>query len=106
VTLARYREWTGRAADAVKVLRDGLAAFPKSWEIGVALSKLLERRGEFEEALGLAQETVKLAPFRPDAWRSLAAVRSVLGPKAEAEEARQKAAQAEKRLKELRAKAS
>ena len=106
VTLARYREWTGRAADAVKVLRDGLAVFPKSWEIGVALSKLLERRGEFEEALSLAQETVKLAPFRPDAWRALAAVRSVLGPKAEAEEARQKAAQAEKRLKELRAKAS
>jgi tetratricopeptide (TPR) repeat protein len=104
VTLARYREWTGRAEDGVAVLKEGRKAFPKSWEIAVALAGLLERRGEFEEALGLAQETVRLAPFRPEAWRALAALKGILGPKAEADEARQKAAQAEKRLKELRAK--
>jgi tetratricopeptide (TPR) repeat protein len=103
VTLARYREWTGRAADAVSVLRNGLDAFPKSWEIGVALARLLERRGDFEDSLEVAQEATRNAPFRPEAWRALAAVKGVLGPKAEADEARQKAAQAEKRLKELRA---
>ncbi len=104
VTLARYREWTGRPDDGVRLLKDGRAAFPKAWEIAVALSRLLERRGEFEESLEVAQETVRIAPFRPDAWRALAAVKGVLGPKAEADEARQKAAQVEKRLKELRSK--
>ena len=103
VTLARYREWTGRAETAVSVLRDGKDAFPKSWEIGVALARLLERRGDFEESHEAAQETTRNAPFRPEAWRALAAVKGVLGPKAEADEARQKGAQAEKRLKELRA---
>jgi len=104
VTLARYREWTGRAEEGVRVLRDGRAAFPKSWEIAVALSRLLERRGEFEESLEFAQEAVKIAPFRPEAWRALADVKSVLGPKAESDEARQKAAQADRRLRELRSK--
>ncbi len=104
VTLARYREWTGRAEDGVRVLNEGRAAFPRSWEIAIALARLLERRGEFEESLELAQEAVKSAPFRPEAWRALAAVRSVLGPKAEADEARQKAVQVEKRLKALREK--
>jgi tetratricopeptide (TPR) repeat protein len=104
VTLARYREWTGHPEQGVAVLRDGKAVFPKSWEIGVALARLLERRGDFEESLELAQETTRIAPFRPDAWRALAGVKGVLGPKAEADEARQKAAQAEKRLKDLRAK--
>ncbi len=46
---------------------------------------------------------MKSAPFRPEAWRALAAVKSVLGPKADADEARQRAVQAEKRLKALRA---
>jgi tetratricopeptide (TPR) repeat protein len=104
VTLARYREWTGRPDDGVGVLKEGLAAFPKSWEIAVALSRLLERRGEFEESFELAQEAVRIAPFRPEVWRALADVKSVLGPKAEADEARQKASQADKRLRELRAK--
>ena len=104
VTLARYREWTGRAEDGVRVLNEGRAAFPKSWEIAIALARLLERRGEFEESLELAQEAVRSAPFRPEAWRALAVVRSVLGPKAEADEARQKAVQVEKRLKALREK--
>jgi serine/threonine-protein kinase len=102
VTLARYREWTARAAEGVDLLRQGAAAFPKSWEIGVALARLLERRGDFEDSLAVAQETTRIAPFRPEAWRALAAVKGVLGPKAEADEARQKGAQAEKRLKELR----
>ena len=106
VILARYREWTGRPDEALKMLRDGLAAFPKSWEIAAQLAKMLERRGEFEEALEVAQESVKAAPFRPEAWRALAAVKGILGPKAEADEARQKAAQADKRLKELRARQS
>ncbi|MGA7990992.1 MAG: protein kinase [Thermoanaerobaculia bacterium] len=104
VTLARYREWTGRPDDGVRVLKDGRAAFPKSWEIAVALSRLLERRGEFEESLELAQEAARIAPFRPEAWRALGAVKGVLGPKSEAEEARQRAVQAEKRLRELRLK--
>jgi tetratricopeptide (TPR) repeat protein len=104
VTLARYREWTGRADDGVAVLKAGRSAFPKTWEIEVALARLLERRGEFEEALEVAQEIARTAPFRPEAWRALAEVRSVLGPRAEADEARQKGAQAEKRLQELRAK--
>jgi tetratricopeptide (TPR) repeat protein len=103
VTLARYREWTGRAEAAVSVLRDGKDAFPKSWEIGVALARLLERRGDFESSLETALEATRNAPFRPEAWRALAAVKGVLGPKAEADEARQKGGQAEKRLKELRA---
>jgi tetratricopeptide (TPR) repeat protein len=104
VTLARYREWTGRADDGIAVLREGLAALPKSWEIAVALARFLERRGDFEDALEIAQDAVRLAPFRPEAWRALAAVKGIVGPKAEADEARQKAPQAEKRLRELRAK--
>lgn len=102
VTLARYREWTGRADDGIRLLKDGRKAFPRSWEIAVALARLLERRGEFDEALEIAQETVRIAPFRPDPWRALAGIRGVLGPKSEAEEARHKAAQADKRLRELR----
>jgi tetratricopeptide (TPR) repeat protein len=104
VTLARYREWTGRPEDGVRVLKDGRTAFPKSWEIAVALSRLLERRGEFEESLELAQEATRIGPFRPETWRALAAVKGVLGPKSEAEDARQKAAQAERRLREMRLK--
>jgi Flp pilus assembly protein TadD len=104
VTLARYREWTGRADDGIAVLREGLASLPKSWEVAVALARFLERRGDFEDALEVAQDAVRLAPFRPEAWRALAAVKGIVGPKAEADEARQKAAQAEKRLRELRAK--
>jgi tetratricopeptide (TPR) repeat protein len=104
VTLARYREWTGRPEDGIRILKDARAAFPKSWEVAVALSRLLERRGEFEESLAVAQEASRIAPFRAEAWRALAAVKGVLGPKSDAEEARQKAVQAEKRLRELRLK--
>ena len=105
-TLARYREWTGRAPDAVALLKEGRAAFPRSWEIGVALARLLERRGDFDDALEIALETTRFAPVRPEAWRALAGVKGILGPKAEADEARQKAAQAEKRLKELASKSA
>ncbi len=104
-TLARYREWTGRGAEALEVLRAGLKAFPRSWEISVALARLLERQGDFDGSLAAAQEATALAPFRPEAWRALAAAREILGPKAEADEARRKASAADARLKELRAKA-
>ncbi|HVO51736.1 MAG TPA: tetratricopeptide repeat protein [Thermoanaerobaculia bacterium] len=106
VTLARYREWTGRADDGIAVLREGRAALPKSWEIAVALAGFLERKGDFEDALEVAQDAVRLAPFRPEVWRALAAVKGIVGPKAEADEARQKAAQADKRIRELRAKSA
>ena len=65
-------------------------------------ARLLERRGAFEEALAAAQDAARLAPFRPEGWAALAAIRGLLGPKEEAGDARRKAAQADRRLKTLR----
>ena len=103
VTLARYREWTGRADDGVALLAERASAFPESWEIAIADARHLERRGDFEEALAAAQDTARLAPLRPEGWGALAAIRGILGPKEEANEARRKAGQAERRLRTLRA---
>jgi tetratricopeptide (TPR) repeat protein len=102
VTLARYREWTGRASEGATLLAEGRKAFPESWEIAVAEARLLERRGAFEEALSAAQDAARLAPFRPESWRALAAIRGILGTKEEADEARRKAAHADRRLRGLR----
>jgi len=103
LTLARYREWTGRADEGVALLAEARKAFPESWEIATAEARHLERRGAFEEALAAAQDAVRLAPFRPEGWGALAAIRGILGPKEEASEARRKAGQAERRLRSLRA---
>ncbi|HEX7529153.1 MAG TPA: hypothetical protein VF425_08585, partial [Thermoanaerobaculia bacterium] len=102
VTLARYREWTGRAAEGATLLAEGRKTFPESWEIAVEEARHLERRGAFEGALFAAQDAARLAPFRPEGWRALAAIRSVLGTKEEAAEARRKAAAADRRLRSLR----
>ncbi|HSB62960.1 MAG TPA: protein kinase [Thermoanaerobaculia bacterium] len=102
LTLARYREWTGRADEGVALLARGRKAFPESWEIATAQARHLERRGAFEDALAAAQEAVRLAPFRPESWSALAAIRGILGPKEEANDARRKAGQAEGRLRSLR----
>ena len=102
VTLARYREWTGRAGEGATLLAGGRKVFPESWEIAVEDARHLERRGAFEKALSAAQEATRLAPFRPDGWRALAAIRGILGTKEEAAEARRKAAHADRRLRGLR----
>ena len=102
VTLARYREWTGRADDGAALLLEGREAFPDSWEVAVAEARHLERRGAFEEALASAREATRLAPFRPEGWRALAALRGILGTKEQAAEARKKAAHAEGRLRSFR----
>ncbi|HMA29019.1 MAG TPA: tetratricopeptide repeat protein, partial [Thermoanaerobaculia bacterium] len=104
LTLARYREWTGRAEEGVALLARGRKAFPESWEIATAHARHLERRGAFEEALAAAEEAARLAPFRPEGWSALAAIRGILGPRDEASEARRRAGQAERRLRSLRAK--
>ena len=100
--LARYREWTGRADEGVALLAEGRKAFPESWEIASAHARHLERRGDFEEALAAAQEAARLAPFRPRAWGALVRIRGILGPPEAANEARRRAAQADRRLRELR----
>ena len=64
--------------------REGRKAFPESWEIATAQAQHLERRGAFEEALAAAQDAARLAPFRPEGWGALAAIRGILGPKEEA----------------------
>ena len=104
LTLARYREWTGRADEGVALLAKARKAFPESWEIATAQARHLERRGAFEEALAVAQEAARLAPFRPEGWGALAAILGILGPKEEASDARRKAGVAERRLRSLRAK--
>jgi tetratricopeptide (TPR) repeat protein len=102
VALARYREWTGQASEGATLLAEGRKAFPVSWEIAVEEAQHLERRGAFEEALAAAQDAARLAPFRPEGWRSLAAIRGVLGTKEQADAARRKAAQADRKLRGLR----
>jgi tetratricopeptide (TPR) repeat protein len=102
VTLARYREWMGRADEGVALLAEGRKAFPESWELATAHARHLERRGAFEEALAAAQEGARLAPFRPEGWSALAATRGILGPKEEAADARRKAAHANRRLTNMR----
>jgi tetratricopeptide (TPR) repeat protein len=102
VTLARYREWTGRADDAMTLLAEGRTAFPVSWELALAQVGQFERRGNFEDALSAAQDAARFGPFRPDGWRALAAIRGILGSKEQATEARKKAAHAEARLRALR----
>jgi tetratricopeptide (TPR) repeat protein len=103
LTLARYREWTGRADEGVALLKEARRALPQSWEIASAEARHLERRGAFEEALSAAQEAVRLAPFRPRAWGALVRIRGILGPQEEANEVRRKAALADSRLTELKA---
>jgi tetratricopeptide (TPR) repeat protein len=98
VTLARYREWMGRADEGVALLAEGRKTFPESWELATAHAQHLERRGAFEEALAAAEEAARLAPFRPEAWSVLAATRGILGPKEAAADARRKAAHAARRL--------
>lgn len=102
VTLGRYREWTGRADEGVTLLAEGRKAFPVSWELAVAEARHLERRGAFEKALSAAQDAARLAPFRPEGWRALAAIRAILGTKEQAENARRKAASADLKLRSLR----
>ena len=102
VTLARYREWTDRAREGATLLAAGRKAFPESWEIAVEEARHLERRGAFEDALAAAQDAARLAPFRPEGWRALAAIRGILGTKEEAVEARRKATNADRRLRGLR----
>ncbi len=103
LTLARYREWTGRADEGVALLARGRKAFSDSWEMATAHARHLERQGAFEDALAAAQEATRLAPFRPESWGALAAIRGILGPKEDASDARRKAGQAERRLRSLRA---
>ena len=67
----------------------------------MAEARHLERRGAFEEALSAAQDAARLAPFRPEGWRALAEIRGILGTKEEADEARRKAAHADRRLRSL-----
>ncbi len=102
VTLARYREWTGRAGEGAALLAEGRKAFSESWEIAAEEARHLERRGAFEEALSAAQDAARLAPLRPEGWRALAAIRGILGTKEDAAEARRKAAHADLRLRSLR----
>jgi len=102
VTLARYREWTGRADEGVALLAEGRKAFPISWELAIAEARHLERRGAFEQALSAAQDAARFAPFRPEGWSALAAVRGILGTKEQADAARRRAARAESRLRSLR----
>jgi tetratricopeptide (TPR) repeat protein len=102
LTLARYREWMGRADEGVALLAEGRKAFPESWELATAHARHLERRGAFEKALAAAEEAARLAPFRPEGWSVLAATRGILGPKEEAADARRKAAHANRRLRNMR----
>ncbi|MEO8585231.1 MAG: protein kinase [Acidobacteriota bacterium] len=102
VTLARYRVWTGRAGEGAALLAEGRKAFPESWEIAVEEAGHLERRGAFDQALSAAQDAARLAPFRPDGWRALAAILGIVGTKEEAAEARRKATNADRRLRGLR----
>jgi len=91
--------YTPTGADTL--LAEGRKAFPESWEIAVEEAGHLERRGAFEGALSAAQDAARLAPFRPDGWRALAAIRGILGTKEEAAEARRKAGHADLRLRGL-----
>ena len=102
VTLARYREWMGRADEGVALLGEGRKGFPESWELATAHAQHLERRGAFEEALAAAEEAVRLAPLRPEGWGALAAIRGILGSKEEAAEARRKAAHANRQMRNMR----
>jgi len=57
----------------------------------VALARTLEREGHFDRALAAAEEATRAGPYRAEAWRALAAIRSTLGWKAEEEAARRRA---------------
>src|ERR1019366_6902984 len=84
-----------------KVIADAARCEPVDF---LTLARHLERRGACEEALAVAQEAARLAPFRPEGWGALAAILGILGPKEEASDARRKAGVAERRLRSLRAK--
>ena len=89
--LARFCERFGEPVRALETLREGRKFFPSSWELPLTLSRALERQGEFDEALAVASEAVTVAPFRPQAWRGLAAAQGAFGRRAEQSEASKKA---------------
>ena len=91
LALARYSEWRGQRRRALDLLDGGRATFPGDWRILVALARTLEREGHFDRALAAAEEATRAGPYRAEAWRALAAIRSTLGWKAEEEAARRRA---------------
>ena len=100
LALARYCEWKGHRRMALDLLEGGHATLPGEWRILVAFAEALERDGHFDRALTAAEEATRTAPYRPEAWHALAAVRSTLGRKAEEEAALRRAEDA---LRELAA---
>jgi tetratricopeptide (TPR) repeat protein len=98
VSLARFFEWSGERRRAIETLERSRAALPGEWSVLATLSRTLDRDGQFERALGVAEEAVRVAPVRAEAWRSLAAVRGTLGKKDAEADALRRAAEIEREL--------
>lgn len=98
LSLARYFEWKGQRWKALDLLEGGRATVAGAWRVLVALAQLMEKDGQFKPALAAAEEATRSAPFRAEAWRALAAVRSTVGWKAEETEALRRAEEVEREL--------
>ncbi len=98
LSLARYLEWTDERPRAIQTLERGLKAFPSDPGLAVALARALERGGEAGQALAAAREAVRVAPFRPETWRALAALRGAAGDAAGEQEDLRRAGEIEQEL--------
>jgi tetratricopeptide (TPR) repeat protein len=96
--LAGYYEWRGQRRAALGLLEGGHESASGAWRLLVALAGLLEKDGQFRRALAAAEEAARMAPFRVEAWRALAAIRRTLGWEAEECEALRRAEEVESEL--------
>ncbi len=101
VALARSFEWTGDRRKALDLLEGGRATFAGNFRVRIALARTLERDGQLARAVVIAEEAAAAGPYRPDAWRTLAEIRSALGQTAEAAAASRRAADVERELADV-----
>jgi arylsulfatase A-like enzyme/tetratricopeptide (TPR) repeat protein len=74
LALADYR--SGRRAQALEVLRSGVAAYPRSADLGYRTARLLQEGGERPAAEAEYRRVLELDPKHRDAARALAELRA------------------------------
>ncbi|MGE5345452.1 MAG: protein kinase domain-containing protein [Acidithiobacillales bacterium] len=98
LALAAYYEWKGRGRKALDLLERWTGPAAGAWRLHVARARLLTQDGQFKPALAAAEEAARLAPFRAEAWKALAAIRRTLGWTEAEEEALRRAEEVESEL--------
>ncbi len=71
--------FVGDSATAIELLSEGLARFPDSNELRIALARAVQNSGNIEEAAALLEEAIKQDPDADQLWVKVGELRASLG---------------------------